>query len=219
MKGLLRNSFYGTISGAIVSLGVFVGAGIVMLILGNYLLFLIFGLLCIVVFTFNAIASFRREISSNWVKYAITAPIKRRDVVRNQYINHMLWILAGTIVTAIFVGLIVLIHSFFIFESGPRDLLLLFCVGVGISLLIGSIFYPVICLVGTDKSEITMILSLVGGIGITAGIIWSINFYYGFEPINDAQYLIGMLIYVGIVIVLFALSYFLTKHLNQSKEY
>ncbi len=219
MRGLLRLSFYGARESAMLLLGAFAVFGAVTIAVSNTFLTLSFGVLCISAFSFNAIASARKEAAANWGRYAITTPVRRRDIVQSRYAHHLLWVSIGAVFVAVFVGLSYLVHGHLPLDNGGRDLLLIFSVGIGVPLLIGSIYYPTTFRTGADKSEMVLIISLVGAVGFSAGIMLALNFFYGFKPIDDAQYLLGMLAYLGIVVASFIASYFLAERLHQKKEF
>jgi len=77
MNGLLKNQFYGAFGGAVVLLAFFSAVGIGLLITGNPTLLNIFALVVATAFTFNTAANFRKEASSKWNKYELTAPVRR----------------------------------------------------------------------------------------------------------------------------------------------
>jgi|GEM_PF-6848958 len=63
-----------------------------------------------------------------------------------------------------------------------------------------------------------MIISLLGSVGITFGIIWILNAAYDFKELTDPQYYLGLAIYMAIVMVSFVLSYCLTIFIYRRKE-
>jgi len=219
MNGLLKNQFYGAIGSFFILLAFFIFTGIILLITGNPTLLTFFAVVATIAFTFNATASLRKEASSNWSKYELTTPVRRKDVTKSRYINHAIWAMFGIILSAFFVGLTVAIHGNLYFYHTVRDPLMLFCIGTGVALLTGSLFYPSIYFFGTDKSEILMIISLLGAAGITAGMIWLLNAAYSFKPMTDFQFYITTAIYMATVIISFVLSYFLTTYIFNRKEY
>lgn len=218
MKGLLKNQFYGAIGSAVVLLAFFAAVGIGLLISGNPSLLNIYVLVAATAFAFNAVSGFRKEASSKWSKYELTTPVGRKDIVKSRFINHTLWVLAGIILSALFVVLTLAIHGNRYFYYDVRDPLMLFSCGTGLALLMGAIFYPAIYLLGTDKSEIMMIISLLGSVGITVGIIWILNAAYDFRSVSDTEFYLNVMIYMVIVLVSFVLSYFLTTFIYRRKE-
>lgn len=219
MIGLLKNQFYGAMGSGILFFVAFMAGGLVLLIIGNPALLNILVMVSAPVFVFSAIAGFRKEAATKWSRYELTAPITRNDIVKSRYIGHLFWATVGTSLAAIFVGLAVLLHGNRYFYHPVRDPLTLFCLSVGIALLFGALYYPAIYFFGADKSEMMIILSLFGAVGTALGIIWLINAGNNFEPLSDPEYYMFMTVFMGSIVLLFALSYCLTVFVFRKKEY
>ena len=219
MTGLLKNNFYGALGSAKILLAVFLAVGIGLLISANHTLLNIYGLVTATVFSFNAVSGFRKEASTKWNKYELTAPVRRKDIVKSRYINHIIWIGAGLLLSAVFIGLTILFHGNNYFYYEVRDPLTLFSMSVGASLFMGTLFYPAVYFFGTDRSEIMIILSLLGAIGLTFGTIWVINAGHDFSSLSDAKYFLCLAFFLGVAVVSFILSYFLTNFIYRRKEY
>lgn len=219
MNGLLKNSFYGALGSAKILLAFFVVAGFALMITGNPSFLNIFGLITATVFSFNAVSGLRKEAATKWNKYELTAPVRRKDIVKCRYINHIIWVSVGVLLSAVFIGLTVLFHGNNYFYYSVRDPLTLVCVGSGTALFMGTLFYPAIYFFGTDKSEIIIIVSLLGAIGLSLGTMWIINAGYGFRSLSDPEYYLCMTIFMAVVIVSFILSYFATNIIYRQKEY
>jgi hypothetical protein len=219
MNGLLKNSFYGALGSAKILLVFFLAAGIVLLVSGNPTLLTVLGLISATVFSFNAVSGFRKEASTKWNKYELTAPVRRKDIVKCRYINHLIWVGAGVLLSAAFIGLTVLFHGNNYFYYEVRDPLTLFCVSTGTALYMGTLFYPAIYFLGTDRSEVIIIVSLLGAIGLSFGTMWAINAGYGFNSLSDPEYYLCMAVFMAVAIASFVLSYFLTNFIYHRKEY
>lgn len=59
---------------------------------------------------------------------------------------------------------------------------LIFTMGIGMSLLIGAIFYPLFHLGRDEKNEVILILSFLGAVGIMAALVRLINWVLGKNP-------------------------------------
>ena len=85
MKGLLKNNYFAVRSNAkafsvfMLLLGIFVVAVISPSLLMGY------ALLGMIGFSLNAIAGLRKESSTKWSKYKLTAPVKRSDIEKLFY--------------------------------------------------------------------------------------------------------------------------------------
>jgi hypothetical protein len=219
MKGLLRNGFYGVIDGARILLLLFLALGVTLLITGNATLFVVFALSSATLLACNSASSFRKEASTKWIKYALTTPVRKRDIIKSRYISHAYWALLGIALPLLFVFIAIAIHGnkFFYFEV--RDPVAYFCLGFGIALFMGSILYPLLYFWGTDKNELFLIMSLLGAIGLSIGIITLLNANTMPDTMTDTEFFTGMIIYLTTAIIAYILSYFLTVLIYKRKEY
>lgn len=219
MKGLIKNSIYGAMGSAYILFAFFAIFGIVVMITANSTLLLIFSITCVTGFAFNALSAFRKEAATNWRKYVITLPIRRRDIVKSRYIHHLIWVFVGMVIAVVFIVLTILIHGNLFFNDKIRDPFAIFWIDIGIPLLMGSVFYPLILLVDSDKSEILMVISLIVAVGLTAAFVWIVNMHFGFAPVNLTEFFIGMFIYIGMVSISFFSSYYISLIFINRKEY
>ena len=219
MTGLLKNNFYGALESGVIFLAFFLVAGLGVLISGDAVLLNILILVPPTSFAISPASSFRKEASTKWNKYELTAPVRRKDIVKSRYINHVLWVLIGIATSAVFAGLMLSVHGNRYFHYGLRDILLLSCASLGTSLFMGAIFYPVTYLLGADKSEAAIIIGLLGAVGLTAGTLWLMNAANGFQAVSDPGFYLCLSVFTAIAIVFFLLSYFLSVFIYRGKEY
>ena len=99
------------------------------------------------------------------------------DVYKRQ---QLIWLFVGMAFAGAVVGLSWLLHGF-PFDRNT-DILLLFAAGVGISLLMVAIFFPLFYLTGEERSEVVLGISLLAAILIFMGLVSLINLYFGPEP-------------------------------------
>lgn len=140
MRGLLINNYYAVranakvFSGFMLLLGLFAAAVISQSLLIGYIFLAVIG------FSVNMSSSLRKEFISKWGKYKLTAPVRRADIVKSHFISQLIWLFVGMAFAGAVVGLSWLLHGF-PFDRNT-DILLLFAAGVGISLLMVAIFFP-----------------------------------------------------------------------------
>ena len=150
MKGLLKNNYFAVRSNAkafsvfMLLLGIFVVAVISPSLLMGY------ALLGMIGFSLNAIAGLRKESSTKWSKYKLTAPVKRSDIVKSYFISQILWLIVGIAYAGIGVALSIMLHGVTLDRN--VDIFMLFVVGIGISLFMGAIFFPLFYLGGEERS-------------------------------------------------------------------
>lgn len=178
MRGLLRNNFYATLAGAKVFTGIAVLLGVFVVAMDNAIptLIISYALLAMIGFSLNSIASIRKESATKWGKYKMTTPVKRADIVKSFFVSQLLWLFVGTGFAAAAVASSVALHGF-PFDKNT-DVFMLFVVGIGISLFMGAFFIPLYFLGGEERSEVILVVSLLGGFGMFMGLTAWINKLY-----------------------------------------
>lgn len=207
MRGLLKNNFLAVFTNAKIF-------SVFMLIFGAFSVIVVspslqmyFVVIAIAGFSINTAAVLNNEYGSKWGKYKLTLPVRRADIVKSLFLNHIFWLLIGTLFAVAETGLSWLLHGS-TFEH-PADILSMYALGISISLFMGAIFIPLFYLGGEDKSTVFLILSLLGAIGIDAVL----------ANVTDASFLLGVVIMIACSALTFALSYPLTVRIFEKREY
>lgn len=218
MKGLMKNNFYATLSNV-------KAFAIIMLLLGIFVVatdnkipssIIVYVLLGIIGFSLNSIASLRKESATKWSKYKLTAPVKRSAIVQSYFWSLLLWLIAGIGFAGIGVALSIMLHGFPFDRS--TDILMLFVVGIAISLFMGAIFFPLFYLGGEERNEIFLVLSLLCSIGLVVGLTTFINTLFP-APMTTTQIILGGVIILASALLVFILSCPLTVYIYRKKEY
>ena len=97
------------------------------------------------------------------------------------------------------------------------DIFMLFVVGIGISLFMGAIFFPLFYLGGEERNEVFLIISLLCGIGIVMGLSTLINTL--FPKMTAPQLICGGIAILACSLLVYVLSYPLTVGIFKKKEY
>ncbi len=218
MKGLLKNNFYATLSNVKVFSIVMLLLGVFIVAMDNKIPSLIIGymLLAIIGFSFNSIASLRKESTTKWSKYKLTAPVKRAAIVRSYFLSLLLWLIVGMIFAGIGVALSIMLHGF-PFDRNT-DVFMLFVVGIGISLFMGAIFFPLFYLGGEERNEVFLVISVLCGIGLVMGLTTLINTLFP-APMTTIQVILGGVIILASALLAFVLSCPLTAYVYHKREY
>ena len=111
MKGLLKSCFFGIKGNLRVIGAAAVILGGICLIMGDPSAVGIFPFLPAPVLGAASVACLRRESASRWSRYKITLPVRRKDIVKSQYISHGICALAGMACAGIFLCLALIIHG------------------------------------------------------------------------------------------------------------
>ena len=160
MKGLLKNNYFAVRSNAkafsvfMLLLGIFVVAVISPSLLMGY------ALLGMIGFSLNAIAGLRKESSTKWSKYKLTAPVKRSDIVKSYFISQILWLIVGIAyagIGAIFFPL------FYLGGEERNEVFLIISLLCGIGIVMG-----LSTLINTLFPKMTAPQLICGGIAILA---------------------------------------------------
>ena len=218
MKGLLKNNFYATLSNIKTFSVVMFLLGIFVVIMDNKIPSLIIGymLLGIIGFSLNSIASLRKESSTKWSKYKLTVPVKRSAIVQSYFLSLLLWLMVGMIYAGMGVAMSIMLHGF-PFDR-DTDVYMLFVVGIGISLLMGAIFFPLFYLGGEERNEVFLVISLLCSIGIIMGTTTFINTLFPTRMSTIQIILSGIIILVSALFI-FIVSCPLTVAIYHKKEY
>ncbi len=214
MKGLLKNNFLAVCSNAKVFSTLMLILGIFVAVVISPSLLIGYALLGIVGFSVIAVTGIKKEFVSKWGKYKLTLPIRRANIVKSYFISQLIWLIVGTTFAGAVISLSWHLHGCPFDNS--IDTLSVFALGISVSLLTGAFFFPLFYLGGEERGEVSLVISLLCGIGITLGIISTLNRYLspGFTTI-----LLGAVILIVCSLLTFALSYPLTVCIYKKKEY
>lgn len=217
MKGLLKNNFYATLSNVKVFSIIMFLFFVFVIIIDNRipLLIISYMLLGMVGFSFNFIASLRKESVTKWSKYKLTVPVKRSEIVQSYFLSLFLWLVVGMIFAGIGVAFSVILHGF-PFDRNT-DIFMMFVVGVGISLFMGTIFFPLFYLGGEERSELFLVISLLSGVGFIMVSSTCMNIL--FPEMNNIQIILCGVVILMTAFLMFVFSYLLTVYIYQKKEY
>ena len=218
MKGLLKNNFYATLSNAKVFAAIMLLLGIFIVAMGNKIPLSIIGymLLAMIGFSLNSIASLRKESATQWSKYKLTTPVKRSAIVQSYFLSLLLWLIVGMAFAGIGVALSIMLHGF-PFDK-DTDVFMLFVMGVGISLFMGAIFFPLFYIGGEERNEVFLVISLLCGIGFVMGLTTLINTLFP-APMTTMQIILGGVIIFACALLVFVISCPVIAYIYHKREY
>lgn len=218
MRGLFRDNFYAAFLGAKAFTGIAALLGVFVVAMDNAIPSLIIGymLLVMIGFSLNSIASIRKESATKWGKYKLTAPVRKRDIVSSFFASQLFWLAVGIAFAGMGIVLSIALHG----NPFDRDtdIFMLFVVGIGISLFMGAIFFPLYFLGGEERSEVILVVSLLGGIGVVMGLTTLINIMYPGNMTTWQTVLSGIFM-MACGAAAFAVSCPLSVGVFQRKEY
>ncbi len=223
MKGLILDNFYKTINSMKLFVLFVIGAGIALLVTGNDTLLELFVYIAITALSVTALSGMRKDSDAKWNKYELTLPVTRKHIISSKYISYLFWVFAGTVIALVFTGLVVIIHGN-VFVYGFRDVFRiwisgyfsLFTLGIGIAVMVGALFYPLAYLLGADKSETLLVISVISSVGLAIFLIWLANRGIGSEA---EYYYMRLGAFILTCFLMYLASYFIAHSIYKNKEF
>ncbi len=216
MNGLLKNNFYASWDNAKWFAAAMTALGIVVVLaeprgpLIGYLLVSMIG------FSANGLGSLRKEGASKWGKYKLTLPVRRRQIVGSYFLTQLFWLAAGMLFAGVVVGVSLLLHGY-VFDL-PTDVLMLFTVGIGVSLWMGAFFFPLYYLGGEERSEVVLITSFLAAAGVLSGLVYFLNWLFGPHQ-TLTQLLLSSAALLGTALLAYGVSYLAALKIFERKNY
>ncbi|MDE6911809.1 MAG: ABC-2 transporter permease [Lachnospiraceae bacterium] len=219
MRGLLKNNIYATLLSGKIFAAFICFAGIIIVgVISQSLLaaygLIAYGLMGPVGFSVCALIAVKKEFSSKWGKYKLTLPVKRTDIIKSQFWNQLIWLFVGVVFAGIGIGLSWLFHGC-LFDQ-PLDILMLFTLGISVSLLMGALYFPAFYLFGEERGEIILLIALLCAFGLDCMLVGIIN---NLLAPGTAAMIIGAAILLLCSLSAFSASCPLTIWVYNRKEY
>lgn len=217
MKGLLKSNYFATIVNAKVITVIMASLCTLSIVIKSQILLISFVLLSMIGFAVISLASIRKESNSKWGKYKLTLPIKRAAIVQSYYLSLVFWLLWGIFIAGIGIALSILLRGF-LFDKNT-DIINLYVAGIGISLFMGAIFFPLFhWQSGEERSEAFLAISLILGIGMMIGVSTVINALFT-KPMTILQTIKADILILLWAILVFVFSCLLTIHIYRKRDY
>lgn len=217
MKGLLKSNYFATIVNAKVITVIMASLCTLSIVIKSQILLISFVLLSMIGFAVISLASIRKENNSKWGKYKLTLPIKRAAIVQSYYLSLVFWLLWGIFIAGIGIALSILLRGF-LFDKNT-DIINLYVAGIGISLFMGAIFFPLFHWQGgEERSEAFLAISLILGTGMMIGVSTVINALFT-KPMTTLQTINADILILLWAILVFVFSCLLTIHIYRKRDY
>lgn len=212
MKGLIRNNLYSMASNIVLAFVLSAFLAVSALLIKNPAAVPYMVSIQILLFVVNIAASLRADEISKWSKYEITLPVKRNTIVLAKYLSILLLLVFGVLMGIVTVLLV------YISEDSIKLPILLrgFEYGLTLSFFSIAVLYPLVLKLGTEKSELILILSTFGAIGmqlLTAACLSKLTGGMNMRhPFVEA-------VSTFIAIIAFFVSYFVSVKIHKNKEF
>jgi hypothetical protein len=211
IKGLLLYTFYSAMGNMALMSGMALLVGCVFLITGQFNYFTAFAIGALIGIPWVPMMNTHKDTASKWNIFQLTTSVKRKDVIAANYLGQFLLLLAGTVLIGIFIGISIIIHGNLHGEI-VETAIDYFPIFMGAALLTNALFYPLVYTIGENKEEALSLVSVAIASGISIFIFWIGN------KLNLSQIIIALLS-LTITIVLFVVSYVITKKIYANKDF
>lgn len=209
MRGLILNNLYSLESHLKISCLIVGLVNIILFFMESPAAVQVAVMLSIVLIPANAFSLMKQDSSAGWDRYELTLPLARQQIIQSKYATFILLLLLSVLVT-LCIQLITIAYGaeslWPLYNLVPR--------GSGIILCSAALTYPLGYVMGPDKAEIVMILSIIFSF-VVFGSVFGV--YHAFvSTVIDEQFSIVFLVVAS---CLFGLSYFVTCKIFSRKEF
>jgi len=204
MRGLLTNYFYSINGSLLFFFGFCLIIGILSLITESFLLFWAFAAFSIG--GPSVIMITKIESTSNWARFQVSAPVKRKNLVDASYLSAILAMLPGLPLVGAVAGM-----HFIIYGGIPNSILnlwlLMLAYTAGSVFMLAALIYPFAKTgIGQNNEQALISICVFIGPGIMGGIaLWATRFNI---PPNTAA-----LLMIAVSVPAFAVSYAVSRKL------
>ena len=218
MKGLILKDLLFIKSTWKTLIVMFIGAMLVSVALGNYLL-----AVCVVpvMLLSSGINTFQTDEFYNTESYILSFPFSRKQIVLSKYLFTIIMLLIAT-----YIGLMIYALIHFTIHPGFNglniDMIKQLLMWEFAAIFVDSVFYPVIYKFGCEKSRFVLmsVLMLLLGLGAIASVyINTQHIQIDYQGIVDFVQAYGVYALAGFVTVTFILSYIISIIVYKRKDY
>lgn len=217
MKGLIRNNFYSMEDSLKLTSAINIMMAIGVSVLGIFNSFARSWIAIVILLQMGSYAvqvasTLQRDVSSQWNKFEITMPVRRKDVVKAKYICFILNGVLG-IAAAL---LTVIISQLLQIDINVEKVFLGITFGIVITFALPALMYPLLLIFGVDKTEMVLSISviLISILFVSSSVI----FNYIMPDLSVYSNLVFRCSIIVISIILFIISYMFSVILYKKKE-
>lgn len=217
MKGLIRNNFYSMEDSLKLTSAINIMMAIGVSVLGIFNSFARSWIAIVILLQMGSYAvqvasTLQRDVSSQWNKFEITMPVRRKDVVKAKYICFILNGVLG-IAAAL---LTVIISQLLQIDINIEKVFLGITFGIVITFALPALMYPLLLIFGVDKTEMVLSISVILISILFVGS--SVIFNYIMPDLSVYSNLVFRCSIIVISIILFIISYMFSVISYKKKE-
>ena len=217
MKGLIRNNFYSMEDSLKLTSAINILMAIGVSVLGIFNSFARSWIAIVILLQMGSYAvqvasTLQKDVSSQWNKFEITMPVRRKDVVKAKYICFILNGVLG-IAAAL---LTVIISQLLQIDINVEKVFLGITFGIVITFALPALMYPLLLIFGVDKTEMVLSISVILISILFVGS--SVIFNYIMPDLSVYSNLVFRCSIIVISIILFIISYMFSVISYKKKE-
>ena len=206
MKGLIRNNFYSMEDSLKLTSAINIMMAIGVSVLGIFNSFARSWIAIVILLQMGSYAvqvasTLQKDVSSQWNKFEITMPVRRKDVVKAKYICFILNGVLG-IAAAL---LTVIISQLLQIDINVEKVFLSITFGIVIIFALPALMYPLLLIFGVNKTEMVLSISVILISILFVGS--SVIFNYIMPDLSVYSNLVFRCSIIVISIILFIISY------------
>ena len=217
MKGLIRHNFYSMEDSLKLTSAINIMMAIGVSVLGIFNSFARSWIAIVILLQMGSYAvqvasTLQKDVSSQWNKFEITMPVRRKDVVKAKYICFILNGVLG-IAAAL---LTVIISQLLQIDINVEKVFLGITFGIVITFALPALMYPLLLIFGVDKTEMVLSISVILISILFVGS--SVIFNYIMPDLSVYSNLVFRCSIIVISIILFIISYMFSVISYKKKE-
>lgn len=217
MKGLIRNNFYSMEDSLKLTSAINIMMAIGVSVLGIFNSFARSWIAIVILLQMGSYAvqvasTLQKDVSSQWNKFEITMPVRRKDVVKAKYICFILNGVLG-IAAAL---LTVIISQLLQIDINVEKVFLSITFGIVIIFALPALMYPLLLIFGVGKTEMVLSISVILISILFVGS--SVIFNYIMPDLSVYSNLVFRCSIIVISIILFIISYMFSVISYKKKE-
>jgi len=206
IRGLLIYSFHAVSGNLAIALAVSLVLAAVLLVTGDYAYFILLGMAAMLappVLVFMNMSDI-----SKWERFQIAMPVTRSDLVSAQYLEIFFSSLVGIPFIVIIAAIAAFVHEGIFYEFTIIDAISVFSTFWVMPFLIAGISFPLICTkIGEKRESAIVIISVIAASSLTS--VMSIGLSTDYVT----------LITIVISLIIFVVSYFITRKLYAIRDF
>ena len=212
MKGLVRNNFYSMENNVKMSFVMALFLSVAALFIPSSAAVQVIISTQLFIFIANTGTSLHEDEVSRWNKFELTLPVEHREIIKAKYISFGMLFLFGMAMA----GVTALVTCAVNGASNIQSVLYGYEFGLTLSATTAGIMYPLVLKMGTEKSELIMILSAALSVGVIVLVSVALAPLTG--EMNMKHSLVGV-ISTAVALAIFVGSGFVSVKILKNKEF